>query len=170
MHIVFILTIFFRIASTLLSQLTDLESRLTLSPTISEDDIDDLKRRLADAECEIEQLHGQLHTKDVKIDVLEAQLDKAMRLFRDQLGFQADHIRQLNRELHERTATVTQLSTQVLATHFCFIKGFSISASDCSSEKRYDSGARTSTCNMRRFAETCDAVDCYRIIIIAVQQ
>jgi len=74
---------------------------------------DDLQRKLAEAEQRIVELNKQFETKNDRVTNLESQMDKSMRVFRDQLGYQADRIRQLTRELHEKTTTVTQLASQL---------------------------------------------------------
>ena len=71
------------------------------------------KTQLKQAEHEIKNLQEQIESKDLKLARLEEQLDQSADMFREQLSQQGQKIRQLNQELNERTATVTQLSTQV---------------------------------------------------------
>lgn len=78
---------------------------------------------------EIEQLREEIHAEQEKNDQLSEDLDQAKKrnfsleqtferttnLYKEQLKLHEERIRQLTGELHDRTLTVTQLSTQVVS-------------------------------------------------------
>uniref|UniRef100_A0A914XRQ7 CCDC92/74 N-terminal domain-containing protein n=1 Tax=Plectus sambesii TaxID=2011161 RepID=A0A914XRQ7_9BILA len=95
----------------------ELQARLTVShgydeQVDSEENVK-LKEQLRDAEEKLAELTARAEMKDAKMVAMEQKNDKTVLMLREQLGHQADRIRQLSRELHERTTSVTQLSTQL---------------------------------------------------------
>jgi hypothetical protein len=86
---------------------------------------------------EIEQLREEIHAEQEKNDQLSDDLDQAKKrnssleqtferttkLYKEQLKLHEERIRQLTGELHDRTLTVTQLSTQVVS-HALYLTSF----------------------------------------------
>jgi predicted RNase H-like nuclease (RuvC/YqgF family) len=129
---------------------SELQARLTVSRDLDgehaeSEETTKLKQMLRAAEEEIAELHARAEMKDAKVIALEQKFDTTVVMLREQLGHQANRIRQLSRELHERTASVTQLSTQVGPSRGRpSVKSVVVSAAQCTSEGGDGAGDATS--------------------------
>ncbi|VDK48916.1 unnamed protein product [Anisakis simplex] len=72
-----------------------------------------LRQRLAETERSNEELSRKLDETHRQSLLMEQQLTNAINIFKNQLAYQGNKIRQLTEEVRERTATISQLMTEL---------------------------------------------------------
>uniref|UniRef100_A0AC34QV00 CCDC92/74 N-terminal domain-containing protein n=1 Tax=Panagrolaimus sp. JU765 TaxID=591449 RepID=A0AC34QV00_9BILA len=92
----------------------ELNRKLNVSNSpVDDDKIKELEKRLEEEQQKNSELQTELSKNQRKTVILEKTLERTTAFYKDELSHHEDRIRQLTAELHDRTQTVTQLSTQL---------------------------------------------------------
>lgn len=80
----------------------------------AKEEIEKLEEEIQHEKEKNDHLSDELNQAKKRNASLEQTFDRTTHLYKEQLKLHEERIRQLTSELHDRTLTVTQLSTQVI--------------------------------------------------------